>query len=253
MARDGKWEYYVATMNPIDATDLIRLYTGIEHDFTSDGDLVPLPGKDPLVLLANRYPGGYIFYYRQQVPPAVRAQIEALGEARAFDDDGAIQSILAGFASHTRWTEGIGGYFAAIPMPHEFSEVTVENNRYQIEIDGQVVSRAQTWRESDEAAELVVEALPDFRRHGYARQVASAWAAGVMQSGRVAFYGYLADNEGSAALARSLGVVEYATWVAYLRCRSPQMARTRVASGGITANEEQRMGKCDRRTAIGAE
>jgi hypothetical protein len=44
----------------------------------------------------------------------------------------------------------------------------------------------------------------------------------------VAFYSYLADNEGSAALARSLGVVEYATWVAYLRCRSPQMSRTRV-------------------------
>ncbi len=215
-------------MNPIDATDLIRLYTEIEHDVTPDGDLVPLPGKDPLLLLANRHLGGYIFYYRQQVPPAVRAQIEALGQARAFDDDGAIQAILAGFAAHTRWTEGIGGYFAAMPTADEFPKVIVEDNSYQIEIDGLVVSRAHTWRESDEAAELVVEALPDFRRQGYARQVAAAWAADVMQAGRVAFYSYLTGNEGSAALARSLGVVQYATWVAYLRCRDPLMPRSRL-------------------------
>jgi hypothetical protein len=215
-------------MNHIDAPDLIRLYTEIEHDVTPDGDLVPLPGKDPLLLLANRYPGGYIYYYHQHMLPSVRARIEALGEARAFDDDGAVQSILAGYASHTRWTEGIGGYFAAVPTPDEFPGVTVENNSYQIEVGGQVVSRAQTWRESDEAAELVVEALPNFRRQGYARQVAAAWAAGVMQGGRVAFYSYLTGNEGSAALARSLGVVEYATWVAYLRCRSPLIPRNRL-------------------------
>ncbi len=116
-----------------------------------------------------------------------------------------------------------------MPTPDEYPGVVQQGGNYQIEVAGQAVSRAWTWFESDEAAELVVEALPDFRRHGYARQVAAAWAAGVMQAGRVAFYSYLADNEGSAALARSLGVVEYATWIAYLRCRSPQMSRSRVA------------------------
>jgi len=215
-------------MNHFEATDLIRLNTEIEHDFNRGGDLVPLPGRDPLLLLANRHRDGYVFYYRQQVPSALRAQIGALGAERAFDDDTAVQAILAGYAPCTRLVEGVGGYFAAAPTPDEFPGVIHEGDSYQIEVDGQAVSRAWTGFESDDAAELVVEALSDFRRQGYARQVAAAWAAGVMQAGRVAFYSYLADNEGSAALARSLGVVEYATWIAYLRCRSPQMSRSRV-------------------------
>lgn len=217
-------------MNYLEATDLIRLNTEIEHDLTPDGDLVPLAGKDPLLLLANRHQDGYVFYYRQQVPPALRAQIDALGPQRAFDDDSAVQAILAGYAPHMRLVEGVGGYFAEMPTVEAFSDVVLEGDSYQIEIDGQAVSRAWSWTESDEAAELIVEALPDFRRQGYGRQVAAAWAAGVMQTGRVAFYNYLAGNEASAALAHSLGVVEYANWVAYLRCRSPQMSHARVAS-----------------------
>ena len=223
-------------MNYLDPTDLIRLSAEMEHDLTLDGDLVPLPGRDPLLMLAHRHRDGYVFNYRQQMPPALRAQIDALGPRRAFDDDSAVQAILAGYARCTRLVEGVGGYFAETPMPDEFPGVIQEGDSYQIEVDGQAVSRAWTGFESDEAAELVVEALPDFRRQGYARQVAAAWAAGVMQDGRVAFYSYLADNEGSAALARSLGVVEYATWVAYLRCRSPHASRSRAASGGITAD-----------------
>ncbi len=213
-------------MNYLDATDLIRLNAEIEHNLTLDGDLLPLPGKDPLLLLANRHQDGYVFYYRRQVPLALREQIDALGPQRAFEDDAAVQAILAGYSPCMRLVEGVGGYFSAAPIPDEFSGVILEGDTYQIEVDGQAVSRAWT---------------------------CAAWAAGVMQAGRVAFYSYLADNEASAALARSLGVVEYATWVAYLRCRSPQMSRTRVASGGITANEEQRMGKSDWRTANGAE
>jgi RimJ/RimL family protein N-acetyltransferase len=216
-------------MTHLDATDLIRLNTEIEHNLTLDGDLVPLPGKDPLLLLANRHQDGYVFYYRRQVPAALREQIDAMGPQRAFDDDSAVQAILAGYAPYTRLVEGVGGYFAEAPTPDEFPGVIQEGDSYQIEIDGQAVSRAWSWFESGEAAELVVEALPDFRRHGYARQVAAAWAAGVMRAGRVAFYSYLADNEASAALARSLGVVEYATWVAYLRCRSPHVPHSRVA------------------------
>lgn len=216
-------------MNPLDATDLIRLNAAMEHNLTAAGDLVPLPGKDPLLLLAHRHRDGYVFRYREQVPSMLRAQIEALGPQRAFDDDAAVQAILADYAPHTRLVEGVGGYFADAPAPDEFRGVVRQDDSYCIAIDGQVVSQAWTWFESEEGAELVVEALPDFRRQGYARQVAAAWAAEVIQAGRVAFYSYLAGNEASAALARSLGVVEYATWVAYLRCRGPQIARNRLA------------------------
>jgi hypothetical protein len=223
-------------MNYLEATDLIRLNAELEHDLTLDGDLVPLPGRDPLLLLANRHRDGYVFFYRQTMPPVLRQQIDSLGPQRAFEDGTAVQAILADYSPYIRLVEGVAGYFAETPAAGEFAGVIQAGDSYQIEIDGQAVSRAWTWFESDEAAELVVEALPDFRRHGYARQVAAAWAAGVMQAGRVALYSYLADNDASAALARSLGVVEYATWVAYMRCRSPQMSRSRVAAGGITAD-----------------
>lgn len=223
-------------MNYLEATDLIRLNAEMEHDLTLNGDLVPLPGRDPLLMLAHRHRDGYVFHYRQQVPPALREQIGALGPQRAFDDDSAVQAILSGYAPCIRLVEGVGGYFTKAPTPDEYPGVVYEGDSCQIEIDGQAVSRAWSWFESDEAAELVVEALPDFRRHGYARQVAAAWAAGVMQAGRVAFYSYLTDNEASAALARSLGVVEYATWVAYLRCRSPHASRSRAVSGEIPAD-----------------
>jgi hypothetical protein len=220
-------------MSQLDATDLIRLNAAMEHNLTAAGDLVPLPGRDPLLLLAHRHQDGYVFRYRQQVPSVLRAQIDALGSQRAFDDDEAVQAILADYAPHTRLVEGVGGYFTESPTPDQFRSVVRQDDSYCIEIDGQVVSQAWTWFESDEGAELVVEALPDFRRQGYARQVAAAWAAEVIQAGRVAFYNYLADNEASAALARSLGVVEYATWIAYMRCRGPHMTRNRLADRSL--------------------
>jgi hypothetical protein len=119
-------------MNYLDATDLIRLYAEIEHDITLDGDLMPLPGRDPLLLLANRHQDGYVFYYRQQVPSSLREQIEALGPQRAFDDDSAVQAILSGYAPCTRLVEGVGGYFAETPMPDEFPGVIQEGDSYQI-------------------------------------------------------------------------------------------------------------------------
>ena len=129
-------------MNRYEATDLIRMNTEIEHDLTPDGDLVPLPGKDPLLLLANRHQDGYVFYYRQHVPAELREQIDALGPQRAFHDDVAVQEILTGYSPCTRLVEGVGGYFPKAPMPDEFPGVVQEGDNYRIEIDGQAVSRA---------------------------------------------------------------------------------------------------------------
>ena len=65
------------------------------------------------------------------------------------------------------------------------------------------------------AAELALEVLPEYRRRGYGRQVASAWANHIMQEGLVAFYSHLHDNLPSQALAQSLGVVQYAASAGY--------------------------------------
>lgn len=214
-------------------TDLIRLSTEIEHEITPDGDLVPLPGKDPVLLIVYRYRGGYVMYFRRQVPAAVRADIAAIGLERIYGDRPAVQSILADYTPCSRTVAGIGCYFDRIPRPDEFPDVIYDGESYAITLDGYAVSRAWTQAGSDRAAELAVETQPGFRGRGYARQVAAAWAADVMRDGRVAFYGYLVGNTGSAALSRSLGVVMYAKWVSYMRCRRRHGPRERVASSTV--------------------
>ena len=77
------------------------------------------------------------------------------------------------------------------------------------------MSWAWTSQESDQAAELAVETEPEYRRRGYARQVVAAWATHVLQENKVAFYSHEVDNTASEALARSLGVVQYAVVTTY--------------------------------------
>ena len=77
---------------------------------------------------------------------------------------------------------------------------------YSIVIGGQSVASASSSRSDDDAAELWIETDAAHRRHGYATGLAQAWADGVRQAGKVAFYSHLHDNAGSAALARRLNV-----------------------------------------------
>lgn len=70
-------------------------------------------------------------------------------------------------------------------------------------------------RQTDKAAELALEVLPIYRRRGYGRQLAAAWANHIMHQGLVAFYSHLHDNLPSQTLAQSLGVVQYAVSAGY--------------------------------------
>ena len=77
---------------------------------------------------------------------------------------------------------------------------------YSIVIDGRPVARAASSRSDDAAAELWIETHPAHRRRGYATAVAQAWATGVRQAGKIAFYSHHHDNVASASLARRLGL-----------------------------------------------
>jgi hypothetical protein len=74
-------------------------------------------------------------------------------------------------------------------------------------VDGRQVAEATSSRSNDAAAELWVHTDPEFRRRGYAAQVASAWGASVTAEGKVAFYSHLHHNAASRSLAGHLGVV----------------------------------------------
>ena len=77
--------------------------------------------------------------------------------------------------------------------------------------DGQAVSVCATVRSAGHACEAGVETLARYRGRGYAGHAVASWANAVRREGRVPLYSTSCDNEASLAVARKLGLVQYAT------------------------------------------
>ncbi len=77
--------------------------------------------------------------------------------------------------------------------------------------DGQAVSVCATVRSAGLACEAGVETLARYRGRGYAGHAVASWASAVRREGRVPLYSTSWDNEASLAVARKLGLVQYAT------------------------------------------
>lgn len=202
-------------METLDALDLIRLNTEIENAFNADGDLVPLPGKASVLLAIHQHWAGYVTHFGHQLPPEIRHQLRALDPERVLHDHARVQRIISAHAVCSHVFAAKAYYFAHVPTAEEQPDVMFRQGAYVVLVGGEPVSRAWTQDGSDHAAELAVETLPAFQRRGYGRQVVAAWAAHVMAQGKVAFYSHQIGNMASEALARSLGVVQYAISVAY--------------------------------------
>jgi hypothetical protein len=195
--------------------ELIRLSLEIENSINTDGDLVPLPEKDAVVLEVSRYPGGCSLFFHHGVPASVRAQITALAIETFFTQYEQVKQVLSQYAHCTQVLPAIGCYFAHKPAPAEFPDVVLHNGCYVVLVAQEPVSWAWTQDSSTQACELAVETVPAFQRRGYGRQVVAAWAAATLEAEKVAFYSYRIDNVASAALAHSLGVQRYAEKIAY--------------------------------------
>ena len=75
--------------------------------------------------------------------------------------------------------------------------------------DGVAVSLCATVRTTARADEAGVDTHPDFRGHGFAGQVVTAWAKAVRHLGRVPLYSTSWENTASRAVARKLGLVQF--------------------------------------------
>lgn len=76
--------------------------------------------------------------------------------------------------------------------------------------DGAVVSGCYSARRTDAGAEAGVDTAPAFRGQGLAAAVVHAWRAAIERSGRTPLYSTSYDNVSSQAVARRLGLVQYA-------------------------------------------
>ena len=74
-----------------------------------------------------------------------------------------------------------------------------------------------TWN-SEQAIEAGVETAADFRQRGCAARVTAAWACAIRASGRIPLYSTNWSNTGSRAVARKLGLIQYAAdWSLHLK------------------------------------
>jgi ribosomal protein S18 acetylase RimI-like enzyme len=154
-------------------------------------------------------------FFRHDLPLQIRNALGELDDEQALFDPDLVKSILAEDKPCEESWSGKGYVFGSIPDSSEFPDVLLNQGNFVVMVEKEPVAWAWSQEGNDKVAELAVEVQPEFRRRGYGRQVAAAWANHVMQDGRNAFYSHLHDNISSEALAQSLGVIQYAVSAGY--------------------------------------
>ena len=105
-----------------------------------------------------------------------------------------------------RHFSGRTGIFGGQLSTDQYVGVDQYGHRFVIRVGDDLAAVAFSAREDAKSAELSVETAPAYRRGGFGRRVAAAWANAILSSGRTAFYSYDFTNNASAALARSLKI-----------------------------------------------
>lgn len=195
--------------------ELIRLQVGLEYRLDGHG-LIPFPGStEQARFILYCYPGGYARYCRIDIPLQLRLELERMDGAQVFRDPEAVRAILNAYSLCTSLGVFESCSFVRLPQPDDYPDIVQDGKCFIVRVDGQPVCWAWSERSNEQCAEVAVETLPAFQRRGYARQAASALAAAEMAKGRVVFYSFRLDNLASRELARSLGVVHFASCAAF--------------------------------------
>jgi GNAT superfamily N-acetyltransferase/shikimate kinase len=188
----------------------IRLNLGIENTFPLALRLAPKPKRELPLMAVYRHAHGFERYYYANLPAVLHARLEDMPPAFTLDEPEQVLAYLREaypraevFCAHTY-------VFARTPEPEAFPDVVYRSKGYEVLVHGDTVSRAWSPDESETAAELAVETHPNYRRQGYARQAASAWAAANLAAGKMPFFSHRLGNQASQELARSLRVENYA-------------------------------------------
>ena len=185
----------------------------LEYELDDAGRLVPYPGSSERARsIVYRYGGDCAKFFRHDVPTSVKRRLEELPCEEATGNPESVTRIL-GDGGDT--FVGRANVFNAEPSLDDHLNVVRREGRFTIVLKGEPVSWAWSVRKNDVSAEVAVETSLAYRRRGYARQVAAAWAAEVAKQGKVAFFSHAEDNLASMRLARSLNLTEFARVAAY--------------------------------------
>ncbi len=228
-------------------TDFALAQLRVDALFTRDsqGDLltlnelepVPPPTPAPHIYLGLTA-GGIVRAYRPDVPAALRVAIEQLCEETAplaHSRNEVLPGLRAILAAHgsgeerklstgpayvfpgtlrvsgdvTRIEPGQEALLVA-DFPFTASWLRERWPCYAVVIDGRAVSICYSARRTSDVAEAGVDTAEGFRGRGYAALVTAAWADAIHVAGITPVYSTSADNHASQAVARKLGLREFA-------------------------------------------
>lgn len=203
----------------MDRRVLVELKMALEFGVEPVGDRLLLATREqddqPLVLVSRVADDDWL-YVRDDISEAVERQLRGYGAAACFADEEQVRAVLASDAP-CRQIRRIRWYVVARrPEPHEFADVLRRDGRFFIVADGQEVAWAETDWENERAAEVSIETLAAYRRRGYARQVTAAWAAAMLDAGKIGYYSHRLTNDASRAVAASLGLAHLSDEVEYI-------------------------------------
>lgn len=222
----------------MNAIDLIHAQMALECIGINDaGEMIRITGPNPDTiarLYVVHYGESYYAYPRYDLPVHVRRKLHELPAELAFHDreivqtilgkDGACDDVFVGKSYVFPLTIDPRDYLDAIRLgEHHRTLIDAYDPRidlsrgaiHAIIQDGRIVSTCESSRENEMAAEAWVRTLPEYRCQGYARQVTAAWAHNLQTQRKIPFYSHRWDNSSSQAVAQSLRLIEYQTFVAY--------------------------------------
>ena len=194
----------------MDSVKLIEINLELENKIDENGDLIPLESNKDCLLYISKHENGYSIYYNHTVPSSIREELCKIEPEVLLKDTEIIKEAFRTFIPCKKISTYVSCYFTHTPSIKEYPNVIQEKDSFVIKKDNKIVSSAWAQEENEIAIELAVETLPEYQKKGYGRQVVAACANDAITKGKIAFYSYIDDNLPSAALAKSLGVVQYA-------------------------------------------
>lgn len=200
----------------LDAPTLMDYQIELEYSRDNQGLLLPKPNSsEQAVYVVYQFPGVFKQYFSAHLPEAVRQTLQVLGPLNAFNNSQGILKIIGDHCSRQVVGPYLSYFFAHSPLPIEFPHVVKTQQRFEIQQDKKPASWAWSVRENDICAEVAVETLYAYQKQGLARQVTAAWAHHIISQDKIPFFSHLVSNNASRQLARSLGLVQFASCVTF--------------------------------------
>jgi FR47-like protein len=195
----------------------VRLALELEFTVNPDRELGSRSSSSsrPPLAAVFQHDAGFEVYYSSALRGQARQVLEGLGPSTLFAECERAQRCLGTAGVSAEVVKGVAYEITRHPETWEHREVVRQSHFHIVLRGGRPVAWAWSLRGDARAEEGTVETVPEFRLRGFGRQALAAWADDILGAGKTALFRHALADEGSRALARSLGAQTFARYVQY--------------------------------------